>query len=74
MKETILHSVARVLATIFITHYPDKPYLDFTFGGMSIGLPKDEYIVVKIYRRKYADHTRQTDPAIATVTPEVIYT
>ena len=74
MKETILHSVARILASIFVTHNPGENYRDFTFGGISIGLPEDEYIVVKIYRRKYADHTRKTDPAIVTVTPEIIYT
>lgn len=74
MKETILHSVARILASIFVTHNPGENYRDFTFGGISIGLPEDEYIVVKIYRRKYADHTRQTDPAIVSVTPEIIYT
>lgn len=75
MHETILHSIARVLARIFVTHCPDKPGDEFTFTGMDIGLPPDEYIVIKVYRRRFRDSTKETDPVIeaVTVTPVPAY-
>lgn len=75
MHETILHSIARVLAKIFITHHPDERYREFTFTGQDIGLPVNEYIVIKVYRKHFRDSTKETDPVIeaVTVTPVPAY-
>jgi len=74
MIHNLPHSVARVLALAEIQHNPDEPYDDFTFGGHDVGLPDDEYIVIKYYRKRYKDATRKTEPSISAVmTPVMAY-
>lgn len=52
MLHNLPHSAARVLALAEIQHNPDEVFDEFQFSGADIGLPSDEYIVVKYFRRK----------------------
>jgi hypothetical protein len=66
-------SVARVLALAEVQHNPGEPFDEFTFDGRDIGLPDDEYVVVKYFRRKRKDVPIQTIPAFIALTPPMVY-
>jgi len=51
-SHSLPQSAARVLALVEIQHNPDEVYDEFTFDGRELGLPDDEYVTVKYYRRK----------------------
>jgi len=52
MDESITRNAARLLAKAEILHNHDELYDEEQFSGADIGLPNDEYIVVKYFRRK----------------------
>ena len=64
MTISLPNSAARTLALSMTQHEPDEVYRDFTFSGLDIGLPADEYIVIKYFRRKVSDSKKDTQPKI----------
>lgn len=73
MTISLPNSAARTLALSEIQHNPDEVYDDFTFSGLDVGLPADEYVVIKYFRRKVSDSKRDTQPRInLTIHPEPI--
>jgi hypothetical protein len=61
---TLPNSAARTLALSEITHAPEEIYDEYTFSGLDIGLPADEYVVIKYFRRKVKDSKVDTLPKI----------
>lgn len=64
MTISLPNSAARTLALSEIQHNYDELYDEFTFSGLDIGLPADEYVVIKYFRRKVKDSKIDTQPKI----------
>jgi len=52
MDENIIKHKAKELALAEIKTNPDEVYDEFQFAGAAIGLPNDEYVLIKYFRRK----------------------
>ena len=74
MIAKLLSELAHVLMRASVTLDPEKVYWEYQSSNGALGLGVNEYVVVKVHRKRWTDSTTVTEPRFDAVIIERIET